>query len=118
MLVRPPEGTHTTFLGMPLLGDPAAVTADFAVIGVPFAVPYGMRQVHYGPADAPRAVRELSFRFGRMLEHYDFAEMAPLSGEARARRHTAHLRQLCMAAEKLADRIEGDLVRRDWSIAA
>ena len=62
-----------------------------------------------------RSVQELRLY---LLEHYDFAEMAPLSGEARARRHTAHLRQLSMAAEKLADRIEGDLVKRDWSVAA
>jgi agmatinase len=72
MLVQPPEATHTTFLGTPLVGDLAAVNADFAVIGVPFGVPYGMRQAHCGPADAPRAIRERSFRFGRMLDHYDF----------------------------------------------
>jgi hypothetical protein len=66
---------------------------------------------------------ELSFRSMQelrlyLLDHYDFAEMAPLSGEARARRHSAHLRELSMAAEKLADRIESDLVKRDWSLAA
>jgi agmatinase len=72
MLVQPPEGTHATFLDAPLISDLATLTADFAVIGVPFGVPYGMRQVHYGPADSPRAVRERSFRFGRMLDHYDF----------------------------------------------
>jgi agmatinase len=72
MLVQSPEATHATFLGAPLLSDLAALTADFAVIGVPFGVPYGMRQVHYGPTDAPRAIREWSLRFGRMLDHYDF----------------------------------------------
>ncbi len=72
MLVQSPEATHTTFLGAKLVGDLATLTADFAVIGVPFGVPYGMRHVHYGPADAPRAIRERSFRFGRMLDHYDF----------------------------------------------
>jgi agmatinase len=72
MLVQSPEATHTTFLGTPLVSDLALLTADFAVIGVPFGVPYGIRQVHYGPTDAPRAIRERSFRFGRMLDHYDF----------------------------------------------
>ena len=72
MLVQPPEATHATFLGAPLVSDLATLTADFAVIGVPFGVPYGMRQVHYSPADSPRALRERSFRFGRMLDHYDF----------------------------------------------
>lgn len=72
MLVQPPEATPATFLGAPLVSDLATLTADFAIIGVAFGVPYGMRQVHYGPADSPRAVRERSFRFGRMLDHYDF----------------------------------------------
>jgi agmatinase len=72
MPVQSPEGTHTTFLGAPLVLDLAQLSADFAVIGVPFGVPYGIRQIHYGPADAPRAVRERSFRYGRMLDHYDF----------------------------------------------
>ena len=72
MQIQSPEATHTTFLGAELVSDLTAVEADFAVIGVPFGVPYGMRQVHYGPADAPRAIRERSFRFGRMLDHYDF----------------------------------------------
>ena len=72
MQIQSPEATHTTFLGAELVSDLTAVAADFAVIGVPFGVPYGMRQVHYGPADAPRAIRERSFRFGRMLDHYDF----------------------------------------------
>ncbi len=72
MLIQPPEATHATFLGAPLVSDLATLTADFAVIGVPFGVPYSMRQVHYSPADAPRAIRERSFRFGRMLDHYDF----------------------------------------------
>jgi agmatinase len=39
---------------------------------VPFGIPYGIRQVHYPPADAPRAIREKSHRYGRMLAHYDF----------------------------------------------
>jgi hypothetical protein len=54
-----------------------------------------------------------------LLEHYDAAEMAPLSGEACVRRHSAHLRQLSLAAEKLADAIEGTLPgTRERSLAA
>lgn len=71
-LVHAPEATNATFLGAPLVSDLAKVAADFAVIGVPFGVPYGMRQIHYGPADSPRAIREKSFRFGKMQDHYDF----------------------------------------------
>ena len=36
MLVRPPEGTHTTFLGMPLLGDPAVQQPE--AVGPPGAL--------------------------------------------------------------------------------
>ena len=72
MPVQSPEGTQATFLGAPLISDLAQVAADFAVIGVPFGVPYGKHQAHYGPTDAPRAVRERSLRYGRMLDHYDF----------------------------------------------
>jgi agmatinase len=71
-MLQPPEGTTTTFLAAPFADDIQTLDADFAVIGVPFGVPYNMRQVHYGATEAPRAVRERSFRFGSMLESYDF----------------------------------------------
>lgn len=70
--LQPPDGTGATFLGSPLVLDIGKLDADFAIVGVPFGVPYGIRQVHYGPADAPCAIRERSLRFGRMADHYDF----------------------------------------------
>lgn len=71
-MLQPPEGTASTFLGAPFGAKLEALKADFAVVGVPFGIPYGIRQVHYPPSDAPRAIRERSHRYGRMLEHYDF----------------------------------------------
>jgi len=63
--------------GMPtLLGAPRAaldaLATPFAALGAPFGVPYTIRAVHAGAADAPAAVRAVSARFGRMLDHYDF----------------------------------------------
>lgn len=70
--VQAPEGTTATFLGVPLVADLAAHGADFAIIGVPFGVPYSMRHVHYGASEAPRAFRDRSLRLGAMLNNYDF----------------------------------------------
>jgi agmatinase len=45
--------------------------ARFAVLGVPHGIPYPGRS-SAGAAEAPRAIRERSARYGRMLAHYDF----------------------------------------------
>lgn len=60
------------FLDAPIARDLEALAADVAVVGVPYGVPYGIRHVAPSAADAPRAVRERSARFGRMAEHHDF----------------------------------------------
>jgi len=71
-LTQPPEGTASTFLGMPYSADLHAGEADFAIVGLPFGSPYKMRHVHYGASDAPKAIRDRSARFGAMLGNYDF----------------------------------------------
>jgi agmatinase len=43
----------------------------FAVIGIPHGIPYPGRS-SAGAAEAPRAIRERSARYGRMLTHHDF----------------------------------------------
>ena len=48
------------------------LAARFAVLGIPYGIPYTVRNVAASVADAPRAIRERSARFGRMLGHYDF----------------------------------------------
>ena len=45
--------------------------ARFAVLGIPQGIPYPGRS-SAGAADAPRAIRERSARYGRMLAHHDF----------------------------------------------
>jgi agmatinase len=43
----------------------------FAVLGIPQGIPYPGRS-SAGAAEAPRAIRSRSARYGRMLSHYDF----------------------------------------------
>jgi agmatinase len=60
-----------TFLSAPFV-EIDRLAARFAVLGVPHGVPYTVRNLAPSVADAPRAVRERSARFGRMLGHHDF----------------------------------------------
>jgi len=56
------------------------VDADFAIVGVPFGVPYDIRGLVSGATLAPRAVRERSARYGAFWDNYDFdtgSEMLP-----------------------------------------
>ncbi|RIK39546.1 MAG: arginase [Chloroflexi bacterium] len=76
-LVIAPQG-GATFLNAPLVLDLDTLDADYAVLGIPFGVPYGMRGVAPDAADAPAAVRARSVRFGRFLHHYDFDFDGPL----------------------------------------
>jgi agmatinase len=61
-----------SFMSAPRLERDAVTDARFAVIGAPFGVPYGIRQVHYGASNAPRAIRERSARFGAFHDRHDF----------------------------------------------
>jgi len=49
-----------------------SLAARFAVLGMPYGVPYPGRDFASGASQAPRAVRERSARFGRMAGHHDF----------------------------------------------
>jgi len=60
-----------TFLSAPTAGI-GELSARFAVLGIPHGVPYTVRNIAPSVADAPRAIRERSARFGRMLGHHDF----------------------------------------------
>ena len=71
-LVQISEQDFTSFLRIPTVTDLATLEADFAIVGVPFGVPYEMRGVASGASEAPMAIRECSARYGRFLNHYDF----------------------------------------------
>jgi agmatinase len=51
---------------------PEQLSARYAVLGIPHGVPYPGRNTASGASQAPRAIRERSARFGRMLGHHDF----------------------------------------------
>src|ERR1019366_6506787 len=70
-LARIPDAPAASFLTAPFV-PLEALDAQFAILGIPHGVPYTVRNVAPSVADAPRAVRERSARFGRMLGHYDF----------------------------------------------
>ncbi|HEX7039583.1 MAG TPA: arginase family protein [Trueperaceae bacterium] len=73
---RPPE--TTSFLASPVTTDLDAMEADFAVIGIPHGVPYDPAAPATAAAQAPRAVRERSARYGAFREHHDFDSGGPL----------------------------------------
>ena len=66
-----PPGMQAGFLAAPFTSI-EALDADFAVLGIPHGVPYHVRNLAPSVADAPRAIRERSARYGRMTGHYDF----------------------------------------------
>jgi len=71
-LVQISEQDFTSFLRIPIATNLTKLEADFAIVGVPFGVPYDMRGVASGASEAPVAIRECSARYGRFLNHHDF----------------------------------------------
>ena len=73
-----PGGAATTFLSAPR-ATPDKPAARYAVLGIPRGIPYKPEQLEASVCDAPRAIRERSARFGRMLGHHDFDVGGPLA---------------------------------------
>jgi len=71
-------GEYTTFLFSEAANNLDTLTADIAVLGVPFGQPYGMKYVHHDQANGPKAIRRASDRIVRALHHYDFDIGGPL----------------------------------------
>lgn len=67
-----------TFVGAAWCDDLTQLSADLAVIGVPYGVPYGMEGSTSPSSTAPAAIRAQSQRIGRYLSHFDFDLDAPL----------------------------------------
>ena len=70
----------TTFLRLPAVSVDAVAeaTADVAILGVPFGVPYPSPGLTAGCADAPEAIRTRSRRLARFADHHDFDLDAPM----------------------------------------
>ncbi len=69
-----------TFLGVPSVTPDglAAGSADVAILGLPFGVPYPTPGLTAGCADAPAAVRARSQRLARFADHHDFDLDGPM----------------------------------------
>ncbi len=73
-----PDLGFKSFLGFPVETDLSRLTADIAIIGIPYGEPYNMAGVSGHAAAAPSAIREAMSRYGSWLDHYDFDLDGPL----------------------------------------
>ena len=74
----PPKTSHKTLLYSELHTDVDTLKADIAVIGMPFGAAYGPNSFGNDQTKAPQALRELTDRFVRAPDHYDFDIDGPL----------------------------------------
>lgn len=77
-LTTRPEAGYETFLFSDLALNLDALKADIAFLGIPHGSPYDMRFVNNDQSRAPDAIRQVSERAVRALEHYDFDLGGPL----------------------------------------
>ncbi len=70
-LTIPVPAGQPTFAGVPRCDDLETLTADVAIVGVPYGVPYDMQGSTSPSSAAPGSIREQSLRWNRYLTHYD-----------------------------------------------
>ncbi|NML35379.1 agmatinase [Paraburkholderia antibiotica] len=73
-----PRTGHATLLYSELVTDLENLTADIAVLGMPFGSAYGPRSFTNDQTDAPQAIRDVTDRIVRAPNHYDFDIDGPL----------------------------------------
>jgi len=61
-----------SFLASEVCTDLRSINAEFAVLGIPYGVPYRMDGVHSDASNAPSAFRKRTRRFAGQDDHYDF----------------------------------------------
>ncbi len=73
-LTQPPGNGSRSFLNFPLHLDLAELSADFAILGVPFGLPYGNSEWPNDQSRAPDALRSFPNEedIAYTLNHYDF----------------------------------------------
>ncbi|KKW69067.1 arginase [Lampropedia cohaerens] len=77
-LTFPPKSHHQTLLYSTLHTDVDTLDADIAVVGMPFGSAYSPKSFGNDQSKAPQALRELTDRFVREPDHYDFDIDGPL----------------------------------------
>ncbi len=112
-LTEPPAGPVRTFLDFPFAGDLDALQADFAVLGVPFGMPYSPATMANDQSKAPDALRQAAEDPGYTREHFDWDLGGPLfdgrevtlvdcgNVTADSADHRAHYRRAEAAARKI-----------------
>ena len=77
-LTAPPSGPVRTFLDFPYAGDLDALKADFAILGVPFGLPYAAETMANDQSRAPDALRRAAEDPDYTRDHYDWDLGGPL----------------------------------------
>ncbi len=77
-LTRAPRRTARTFLDWPSAADVQSLSADIALLGIPYNAPYSMEEVANNQAQAPDAVRAHSDQIQWEDSNYDFDHDGPL----------------------------------------
>jgi agmatinase len=78
------EQPSVPFLGFPTQTNLDEISATFAILGIPYGVPYGPSGLHSDAGNAPNKTRERSFRYGHQANNYDFDLDGTLFGETGA----------------------------------
>ncbi len=114
-LVEPPNTGSRTFLDFPLVSDLDELKADFAILGIPFGMPYDPAAFPNDQSRAPDAIRSASSEedIAYTKSHYDWDLGGPLfdgrdirvvdcgNVTAGASDHEAHYRRAEQVARKV-----------------
>ena len=77
-LTTAPGGPPRTFLDLPLEQDLDNLSADIAILGIPFGMPYSPEAMANDQSRAPDAVRQAILDVDYLLNHHDFDLGGPL----------------------------------------
>ncbi|KAI3601219.1 Arginase/agmatinase/formimionoglutamate hydrolase, arginase family (plasmid) [Cupriavidus necator H850] len=77
-LTVPPSKRHQSFLWSPLCTDLDKLDAHVAILGIPYGQAYSAAHISNDQSKAPDAVRAMSDRICRNLNHYDFDVGGPI----------------------------------------
>lgn len=71
-LTVPPKKEYQSFHDLPIVTDLDDVSADVAILGIPFSDPYTMEEVTNDQTNAPTSIRRFCQRALRGLDRWDF----------------------------------------------
>jgi agmatinase len=72
MHTQPPRFESLTFMNLPLCTDLSRLEAHFAILGIPYGMPYSMDEMGNDQSNAPAAIRRGSARLSLGLDRWDF----------------------------------------------